>query len=127
MLCMLCILSIKHSIWWCTLIFMHQNVIQHGSCICCLTPQLLSFICSEPCKVHHSSGSSHNHWKGTFYISILLRCPSCSILKYDAQSFSITFFFKLFILSCIITSYLLYLYLILGFQTFNHEHHFNLV
>ena len=66
--------------------FLHQNVIQHCGCLCCLTPQLLPLSHCESCMIHHCSCSSHNCHKCFLYHSILLFCPWGCILKNNPNS-----------------------------------------
>ena len=58
MLGIFCIYSKKLSKWRTLGTFLHQNVIQHCGCLCCLTPQLLSLSHCESCMIHHCSCSS---------------------------------------------------------------------
>ena len=120
-------LPIKHSVRWCTILFMHQNIVRHQSCVSYFTPAI-SFLCCEPCKVHHCPDSSNRSWKGSLYICILLKVPCCCVFKDDAQSFCITLLFKFLILPSIVTLYLLHLNLVLILKPIQpRTNHINLV
>ena len=92
-----------------------RNMMYGGALFCSWTKTLSSMV-SVLATSHHScflllvvnpASSSllwlfHYHWKGPFHICILLRCTSCCILQDNAQSMSITFFFKFLVFSSII-------------------------
>ena len=100
---------------------MHQHIVKYFSCASCFTPWLFSLLSCEHFQVHHGSGSSHQSWKGSLLICILLWGPCSCVFKTDAKSFCFTLFFKFLILSSIITSDKFHLNLTLIFDPLNQE------